>query len=140
MTAKAHETFPGRVNDALRQLQATLLGAIETPEIAGDLFRDALDMARRLREEIVEPEIAKTPTDDKPIGLALSVYEAEAHRAILSALGAGSTILVAPTDVQREALAIVALRLRSQIDQHAARVQAAPPAPPTPPSPAEASL
>lgn len=140
MTAKANETFPGRVNDALRQLHATILGAVETPEIAGDLFRDALDMARRLREEIVEPEIAKTPTDDKPIGLAMRVDEAQAFADVLRSAGAGNTIVIAPTETQRAALAVVALRLRSQIDQHAARVAQAPPAPPTPPSPAEASL
>lgn len=140
MTAKANETFPGRVNDALRQLQATLLGAIETPAIARELIRDALDMARALREEIVEPEVARTPTTDKPIGLAMRVDEAEAHLQICDMLASGSAVICAASMAQRAALFIVARRLRSQIDQHAGRVAQAPPAPPTPPSPAEASL
>lgn len=152
MTARANETFPGRVNDALRQLQATLLGTIETPAIARELIRDALDMARALREDVVAPEIARTPTTDKPVGFAMRVDEAETHAALCSAASRGRVIagptetrpaeLFTPTETQREVLLILSLRLRSQIDQHAGRASASapPPAPPTPPSPAEASL
>lgn len=138
MTTTASTPFARRVDDALRQAQTVL--SLSPDGLTGGEAASLNDMLRRLREEIVEPEIAKTPTTDKPIGLALSVTEAEAHANVLGALGAGSTVIVAPTDVQRAALTVVALRLRSQIDQHAGRVAQAPPAPPTPPSPAEASL
>lgn len=138
MTTTASTPFARRVDDALRQAQTVL--SLSPDGLTGGEAASLNDMLRRLREEIVEPEIAKTPTTDKPIGLAMRVDEAEAHLQICDMLASGSAVICAASMAQRAALFIVARRLRSQIDQHAGRVAQAPPAPPTPPSPAEASL
>ncbi len=125
MTTTAATPFAARVDDAIRQAQTVL--ALSPDGLAPDAVSGLNEQLRRFREEVVEPEAARAVTAERPIALAMSVAEAEVHAAICGAASRGP-VTVAPSPVQAAALGVISLRLRSQVDQHAARPVAVPPA------------
>jgi len=125
VTTTAATPFAARVDDAIRQAQTVL--ALSPEGLTPDAVSGLNEMLRRFRETVVEPEMARTVSAERPISLAMTVTEAEAHAAVCGAASRG-TVIVSPTPVQAAALGVLSLRLRSQIDQHAARTVAVPPA------------
>jgi len=119
------EPFATRVDHALRNAQTALSLSPDGLDAAG--VASLNEMLRRFREDVVEPEKSRTVSAERPIALAMTVCEAEAHAAVCGAASRG-TVIVSPTPVQAAALGVLSLRLRSQIDQHAARTVAVPPA------------
>lgn len=140
MSTPSTAPFVSRVDDAIRQAQTVL--ALSPDGLDAATTSALNEQLRRFREEVVEPvrEQQGCALPGLPLGLALTVSQGEVLAGIFEGAARGSTFILMPTPEQRATLGLLALRLRAQIDQVAARAAREAAALQPPPSAADAAL
>lgn len=140
MSTPSTAPFAARVDDAIRQAQTVL--ALSPDGLDAATTAALNEQLRRFREEVVEPvrEQQGCALPGLPLGLALTVSQGEVLAGIFEGAARGSTFILMPTPEQRATLGLLALRLRAQLDQVAARAAREAAALQPPPGAADAAL